>query len=529
MFGGLDVSTQGCKLVVIDLEAADVIHVDRVGYDEDLPQYGTRDGVIADAPEGVSESDPRMWIDAVEMILARLASSGVPGDRIGALGVSGQQHGLVALDATGGLARPTSKLWNDFSTAEECALLTAAVGGVDEMIAEVANSQRTGYTAGKIYHLVRHEPEAYARAATLFIVKDFVNWFLTGGVDGGVRAMEPGDASGTALWNPATGRWSERLLSAIDPGLADKLPPVGSSDRPIGRLAPALADRFGLARDCLVAPGSGDNMCAAVGTGNVCEGVVTISLGTSGTAGTYREEPFVDPAGEIASYRDATGGYLPLLCVSNLANGYNELLRLHGLTHDAFDEIVEAVPPANDGRVLIPWYAGERTPDVPNASPIYFGFDLESLELAPLCRAVLEGHVLNLHAGFSGMPIDLRRVSEMRLTGGLARSPGWCQTIADVFDTPVVRVAGEGAALGAALTAAWVWLADQGRAAPIDQVVDPFVKLEGASRKDPRAEHREVYERLRQLYAALSGRIRGLESADPFELRAALLGSRSAS
>ncbi len=526
LFAGLDVSTQSCKLVVIDLATTDVVYVDRVVYDDDFPQYGTKDGVIAEAPEGVSESDPRMWVEAVETVLGRLAESDIPQERIRALSVSGQQHGLVALDGGGNLARPTSKLWNDFSTAEECDILTESVGGVSAMIEEVGNSQRPGYTAGKILHMVRHERDAYARTRTLFIVKDYINWVLTGGAAGGVRAMEPGDASGTALWNPMTGVWSERVMSAIDPGLASRLPLVGPSDRSIGCISTDLAERFGLSAECAIAPGSGDNMCAAIGTGNVREGLVTVSLGTSGTACTYRREPFIDPEGEIAAFRDATGGHLPLLCVSNLANGYNEVLRLHGITHDEFDDLAATTPPGNEGRLLIPWYAGERTPDVPNAAPVYFGFALESLTPGPLCRGLLEGHVLNLHAGFSRMPGPAEDVTEIRLTGGLSRSEAWRQTIADVFGAEVVRVKGEGAALGAALAAAWVWLGENGEPTPIAAVVDPFVDLDEAGRKRPRPEHRETYRRQRDLFESLSRRLRGLEAPDPFETRARLLGVR---
>jgi xylulokinase len=375
-------------------------------------------------------------------------------------------------------------------------------------------------------------------------------------VSSGVCAMEPGDASGTALWNPVTGAWSKRVIEVIDPGLMDRLPDVGRSDRLIGRISPDLARRFGLSPECGIAPGSGDNMCAAIGTGNVREGLLTVSLGTSGTACTVRREPFVDPRGEIASYRDATGAWLPLLCVSNLANGYNELLRLHGLGHGEFDSLVASTPPGNDGRLLIPWYAGERTPNVPNAAPIYVGFELASLGgsgpgdgrsaqaaqtatepaaparaagLRPLCRAIIEGHVLNLHAGFSGMPVDAADVDEIRLTGGLSRSAAWRQTIADVFDVAVAPVEGEGAALGAALSAAWVWRNESGAPASIEAIVEPFVRLDETRRAMPHAEHRATYARLREYFAAVSRRMRGLEAPDPFDLRARLLESEARS
>lgn len=525
LFAGLDVSTQSCKLVVIDLDAAEVVHVDRVVYDRDLAHYGTKSGVIADAPPGVSESEPGMWVEAVEIVLGRLATSDIPQERVRALALSGQQHGLVAIDAEGVLARPTSKLWNDFSTAEECEILTEAVGGVDAMIAEVGNSQRPGYTAAKILHMLRHEPEAYARTHTFFVVKDYLNWVLTGGPSTGVRAMEPGDASGTALWNPSTGAWSERVLAAIDPGLRAKLPEVGVSDRGIGKLSPGLAGVFGMSPDCLVAPGSGDNMCAAIGTGNVRPGLVTLSLGTSGTASTVRREPFVDPLGEIAAYRDATGGYLPLLCVSNLANGYDEFLRLHDLDHSDFTRLVDETRPGNGGRLLIPWYAGERTPDVPHGAPTYFGFELEDLGGAPLARAILEGHVLNLQAGFTRMPIDVAEV-EIRLTGGLSQSEAWCQMIADVFGAEVVPVLGEGAALGAALSAAWVWSRETGSPEAIEDLVEPFVVLEEDRRKRPEPEHRQTYRWQRELFAAVSARMRGKEAPDPYELRAAFTAAR---
>jgi len=511
LFAGLDVSTQGCKLVVIDLQAPGVVHIDAVNYDEDLPQFGTRDGVIQELGEGVSESDPKMWLAAIERLFDRLLEAAFSIDSIASISVSGQQHGLVALDAAGGLARATSKLWNDHSTVEECEILTRRIGGVEAMIDAVGNSQRPGYTAGKILHLVRHEPEVFERATTLFVVHNFINWFLTGGV----RVMEPGDTSGMALWHPATGQWSQQVLDAIDPRLADKLPEIRPADRSIGRISRGLVERFGFSPDCTIDAGSGDNMYGALGTGNIAEGLVTVSLGTSGTACTIRKEPFVDPDGEIASYCDSTGQYLPLLCVSNLANGYNEMRRLHGLSHRDFDEAAASVLPGDHGRLLIPWFSGERTPDIPKARPVYFGFSLDSFSRENLCRSVLDGHILNLHAGFGRLPVAVR---EIRVTGGLSRSPVWCQTIADVFETEVVPVEGEGAALGAALHAAWVWLNENSSQTPLEELVEPFIDLDQRNRKRPLSENQKAYAYLRKQYSALSWRLQGLAGEDPFDL-----------
>jgi xylulokinase len=516
LFAGLDVSTQGCKLVVIDSGPGNVVLVESVNYDADLPKYGTRNGVRQGVPEGVSESDPQMWIDAVSTLFGKLAGSGVSSADIRCISVSGQQHGLVSLDSAGMLTRPYSKLWNDFSTQEECGILTEKTGGVKAMIREVGNSQRTGYTAPKIFHLFRHEPEAYRRTATFFLVHNFINWHLTGGRQSGVRVMEPGDTSGMALWNPKTRKWSRKVMDAIDPGLAGKLPAVKPSDQSIGAISADLVRRFGFSPACRIDAGSGDNMYGAVGTGNVKPGIVTVSLGTSGTAYTYMKAAFVDPSGEIAAFCDSTGAFLPLLCVSNLANGYNEILRLHGLSHEEFNLRAARTQAGNGGRLLLPWYTGERTPDVPQAAPVYFGFDLSDFTTDILCRAVLEGHVLNLYDGFRRMPVETK---EIRLTGGLSRSEAWCQTIADVFEAETVPVEGEGAALGAAIHAGWVWNRENGNPISLEGFSSPFVKLDQAKRKKPLPAHVEAYRKLKPVFQALSGRVRGVKAEDPFVLR----------
>ncbi len=516
LFAGLDVSTQSTKLVVIDPAAGAILFHDTLSYDSDLASYGTREGVVPGLGEGVCESDPLMWLEAVETLLERLRASEVPAGRIRCLSVSGQQHGLVALDAAGRLARSRAKLWSDHSTLEECRLLTEAVGGREAMLREVGNTQRPGYTAPKILHLRRHEPQVWAETALLLLPHDYVNWHLTGGPDGGIAAMEPGDASGTALWSPLTRDWSPRVLAAISPEVAAKLPPVGPSDRTIGVITPALAARFGLDPACRIDAGSGDNMYGAVGTGNIRPGIVTVSLGTSGTAYTVLEEPFVDPEGEIASFCDATGRYLPLLCVSNMANGYTAVRAEYGLDHEAFEAAVARTPPGNLGRVLLPWYGGERTPDLPLAAPLLFGFQAEDLRPEVLCRAVLEGHVLNLWAGSRRLPVTPEVI---HLTGGLSRSAVWCQAIADLLEVETVPVPGEGAALGAALHAAWVWQREAGREVSLDEVCAPFVVPEETRRCRPEPAHRETYRRLKELFDALSSRVRGLPGADPFELR----------
>ena len=514
---GLDVSTQGAKLVLLDYVLGRPVFCAAVDYDRDLPQYGTRNGACAGLARGVSESEPGMWLEAVRRLCDRLRDSGCDLARVRAVSVSGQQHGLVCLDRAGTLTRRTSKLWNDVSTSVECAELTAAVGGEAAMLAAVLNTQRPGYTAAKILHFRKTEPDAYRRTATLFLVHNYINWFLTGGA----RVMEPGDVSGMALWNPVSRDWAAGVCAAVGPDLIEKLPPVRPSDEFIGGVAPELCARYGFCADCRVDAGCGDNMYGAIGTANVREGVVTVSLGTSGTAYTFSERPYVSPDGDIASFCDSTGHHLALLCVSNLANGYNEVLRSRGLDHDAFSALVEQVPPGNGGALLLPWFQGERTPNLPLAAPVTLGFGLGDLTPAKLCRAVLEGHVMNLYEGYLKLPVRAERV---HLTGGLAKSRAWRRTLADIFGAEVVSVKGEGAALGAAIHAAWVdHKSDAGRDLP--GFVGRFVEFDEGSRTAPDPGNMKAYADFKKAYLALSRRVRGQAGGeDPFALRRVLAG-----
>ncbi len=512
-FIGIDVSTQSCKGVCINTDSGKVESVHSINYDRDLPSYGTYNGVIPSNRAGLSESDPIMWLDALQMLFRYWSDAGVPLESVKALSVSGQQHGLVAIDEQGRLTRTRSKLWNDVSTEKECRLLTDALGGQSAMIEAIGNTQRPGYTAGKIFHMYRHEPRAARATKTFFLVHNFINWYLTGGKQGGLRVMEPGDVSGMALCHPGTLHWSERICGAIAPDLIEKLPPVKPSDKSIGYIGPDLVQTFGFSPGCRVDAGSGDNMYGAVGTGNIRPGIVTISLGTSGTIYTILDEPWVDAEGEIALFCDSTGRYLPLLCVSNMANGYMDFLQQYGYDHDRFQDLLQKTTPGNNGRMLMPWYESERTPDLPKATAVYWGFNLNDFNEPVLGRAVLEGHILNLYDGFRRMPVQS---GDIRLTGGLAQSDAWGQTIADVFNTETVPVNGEGAALGAAIHAAWVYQKEVQGSDRLEQLCDQFVELQEERRKYPMYPQR--YEKMKAMFHEVSLRLRKPYQTDAFEI-----------
>jgi xylulokinase len=516
---GLDVSTQGTKLVLLDYENTKILFVSSVNYDADLPEFQTENGSIKDSDEGVSESDPEMWIKAIHLLFHRLKETGLDLSAIKAISVSGQQHGLVCLDKQGNLTRKTSKLWNDVSTFQECDKLTKTIGGDKKVIAQIFNSMRPGYTAGKIFHFKRNDPQSFKNTSTFFLVHNYINWFLTGGKNNGVRVMEPGDTSGMALWNPLKKNWSSPVCNAIDRNLISNLPPVKPATEFIGAVSDELVNQYGFSKDCKIDGGSGDNMMGAVGTGNVKPGIVTVSLGTSGTAFTIFKNPYFDPEGEIASFCDSFGNYMPLLCVSNLATGYNNILKQYNLNHDDFSSIIHNSLPGNSGKVILPWFSGERTPNLPFGTPLYFGFGLEDFTKEVLCRAVLEGHLMNLYEGFLKLPLKPRII---HLTGGLSKSGSWRQAIADIFNCEVIPVKGEGAALGAAVHA--VYSDHKKEIKDVFSFVNGFVEFDEQNRTKPDSANVGEYKKFKKIYLALSQRIRGLTSKDdPFRERAAFL------
>lgn len=512
MFAGIDVSTQSLKFIIINLTVQDIVYSDSINYDKDLPEFQTLNGTTIDPSKGVSESNPLMWIDALNIVFRRAKRRTNFLPKIRSMSVSGQQHGLVSLAKDGKLAKPTSKLWNDFSTQSECELLNIGIGGTDKMIDAIGNSQKTGYTASKIFHMFRNEIDYFNATTSFLLVHNYINWYLTGGV----KVMEDGDASGTGLWDPISKTWSKKLIKIISEDLFDKLPVVKSSTKSIGKVASDLIVKYGFDPNCTIDAGSGDNMYGAIGTGNIEPGIVTISLGTSGTIYTMLDEAFVDPRGEIACFCNSIGGYMPLICVSNMAGVYNTFLEANNLSHTSFEMMIKKTKPGNNGNLILPWFEGERTPDLPNGCPLYFGFNIENLNLETLSRAILEGLILNLHDGFIKLPVTPKT---LHLTGGMSTSTVWCQTISNIFNCKTVSVKDEGAALGAAIHAAWVWENESGNEISLKELSDPFIQFDQKLRFNPEKQYIDTYQSLNLLYSSLSKRLRGLEADNPYKLR----------
>ena len=483
---GIDSGTQATKALVMDLERAEVLG-------RGSAPHAFRQGL----KPGHSEQDPETWLWALETALrSALDQAKVDPDKVVALGVSAQQHGFVPLGADGLPIRP-AKLWNDTSTVAECEWLVQRLGGKKAFIEKLGLNLAVGYTASKILWLKKHEPESFRRLAHILLPHDYLNYRLTGKLK-----MEFGDASGTGLMDVRKREWKPEVLAAIDPGLGEMLPPLRHSAEPLGFVAPEFAARFGWDK-VLVSSGGGDNMMAAIGTGNVEPGVATLSLGTSGTIFAYAPKPVIDPEGEIAAFCDSTGGWLPLLCTMNVTNASELFKTAHRLSNEALESLAAEAPPGADGLLFLPFVDGERVPALPLASAVYFGLDRRTFKAGHMARALIEGTILNLGYGLARMRELKLEFRALRATGGGARNRLWLQAAADIFEAPVdVLEEEESAAFGAGLQAIWCWMRENGRDVPIGEVVKPRVRLSGRT-VSPRREYREMYAALQARFNSL--------------------------
>ncbi len=491
LFIGIDSGTQSTKAVVLDLATGKVIAEARAPHQ-----------LITGLPAGHMEQHPREWTAALDAVILEVAAK-IDRTQVRGIGVSGQQHGFVPLDAQGEVIRP-AKLWCDTSTVAECALLTKKLGGPKAVIRRAGLPFLPGYTAPKILWLKRHEPANYRRLRHVLLPHDYLNFHLTGNY-----FMEPGDASGTALLDVRQRTWSGETLKAIDKNLADWLPPISKSSDSAGTLRPALAKKYGFSSDVMVSAGGGDNMMGAIGTGNVAPGNVTASFGTSGTIYAYSNQPVIDPRGEIAAFCSSTGGWLPLLCTMNLTSVTELFRNLFGWDHAALEQAVAATPAGAGGLNLLPYFDGERTPNLPTGTGVLAGLNRHTLNPGHLARAAMEGATLNMNYGLRRLAALDVKPREIRVTGGGARSPVWRQIMADIFGVPVVAmVEDEGAALGGALQAAWCTALQEGRKVKLSDLTARVVAVNEATRATPDKQRRAFYRELQAKHDGLSQTMR---------------------
>jgi xylulokinase len=426
---GVDSSTQSCKVVVTDAATGAVVRTGRAAH-----------------PDGTAV-DPEAWWTALSSAIAEAGGL----DGVDAWAIGGQQHGMVALDAAGAVIRD-ALLWNDTRSADAATDLVAEFGA-QELVTRTGVVPVASFTISKLRWLRDNEPENTARVAAVALPHDWLTWRLRGYGPVGAEAAPLGpvleelvtdrsDASGTGYWNPATGEYDRALLVAAL-GHDAVLPRVLGAQE---QVQDADGRRVG--------PGAGDNAAAAFGLG-AGPGDVVVSIGTSGTVFAVSEHPSADPSGIIAGFASADGHFLPLVCTLNAARVLDVTAALLGVDHDELSRLALAAPAGATGLTLVPYFEGERTPNLPDATATLSGMTLASTTRENLARAAVEGMLSGLGAGLDALReagVPLRRAL---LIGGGAQSAAVRAVAPEVFGIPVeVPPADEYVALGAARQAA---------------------------------------------------------------------------
>lgn len=430
LVAGIDTSTQSTKVELRDVETGAVVATASSPHPPTTPP--------------ISEQDPQTWWHAFERCWEQLGDP-----QVDAISVAGQQHGLVALDSDRAVIRP-AKLWNDTESAPDARWLLAQVDGGAAAWAEAVGSVPVAaFTITKLSWLHRSEPEAWARLAHVLLPHDWMTARLTGRLDGaeaGALVTDRGDASGTGYWSPSAESYRFDLLAVVDRDRdwAEALPMV---------LGPR--DVAGEWRGATVAAGTGDNMGAALGMG-LRTGDAVISLGTSGTVFTRSDRPVSDASGTVAGFADAAGGHLPLVCTLNAGKVLDAVRRLLGVDHSEFDALVR--DGRSDGLTLLPYFDGERTPDLPGATGWLTGLRSD-VERDQLARAAVEGVICGLLDGLDalGSQVELPDTGTVIVTGGVAASPAVRSVLAALCDREVVWIdVPDAVATGACVQAASV-------------------------------------------------------------------------
>ena len=461
LVGGVDSSTQSCKVVIRDASTGAAVRSGRASH-----------------PDG-TEVDPAAWWDALQAAIADAGGL----DDVDAIAIAGQQHGMVVLDAAGRVIRP-ALLWNDTRSAAAAAALVQEVGA-GEFARRTGSVPVASFTLTKLRWLADNEPENAARVAAVALPHDWLTWRLRGYGPEGESPLGPvleelvtdrSDASGTAYFNPVSGDYDLDLLSRA----------LGRSDVVLPRVLGPHEDAGRTPAGALVGPGAGDNAGAALGLG-AGPGDVVISIGTSGTVFAVAEDPVADVSGAVAGFADASGRYLPLIATLNAARVLVSTAGLLGVELDALAELALTAEPGAGGAVLVPYFEGERTPNLPDARASLHGLTIASTTRENLARAAHEGMLSGLGAGLDAVRDVGVRERRLLLIGGAAQSEAVQAIAAQVFDAPVVVPApGEYVADGAAVQAAWVLTGERPQW-PVATVATPAV--------DFRPEIREQYAR----------------------------------
>ena len=502
---GIDVSTTATKALLLD-EPGNVVAVAATEYPFDTPR-----------PLWSEQDASLFWNGTLQSIRSVLAKSRVDPKEIAAIGLTGQMHGLTLLDKNGAVLRPCI-LWNDQRTANQCSDITSRVGA-ERVLRLTGNPVLTGFTAPKILWVRENEPEVYRRVAHILLPKDYARYKLTGEFFSDVS-----DSSGTSLFDVGKRAWSDEMLRALDIPRA-WLPEVTESPVVSTRISADAARVTGLVAGTPVVGGAGDQAAQAVGTGIVREGIVSVTLGTSGVVFAQSDTYRVEPQGRLHAFCHAVPGKWHLMGVMLSAGGSLRWFRdalgesekesAQQAGRDVYEVLTEQAaraPAGCEGLLFLPYLTGERTPyPDPNVRGAFIGLTVRHTK-AHLIRAVLEGVSYGLCDSLALMCALGITASQVRASGGGARSALWRQILADVFGTEIAMVnITEGAAFGAALLAG----VGAGVYRDVESACQTVVQIVGKTQmSDACSVYAKFYPRYRALYPALKNEFQELAKVE---------------
>ena len=485
-FLGIDTSTTGSKALIID-EQGEVVAVASSPHTLQTPRPLW------------SEQNPREWWDAVTVsIRSALEQAGLRGEQIGAVGLTGQMHGLVLLDESGEVLRPAI-LWNDQRTQSQCDEIHARIGR-QKFIQITGNVALTGFTAPKILWVKENEPDVYAKAKHVLLPKDYIRYMLTGDY-----AMDKADGAGTVLFDLKSRDWSEEVLAALEIPRA-WMPKTFEGPECTGQVSQEAASLTGLKAGTPVVAGGGDQAAQAVGVGAVEPGIVGLTVGTSGVVFATTPSALIEPEGRLHAFCHAVPGLWHFMGVMLSAAGSLQWYRDTLAPHMSFDELLkeaEEIPGGSEGLQFLPYLSGERTPHPdPLARSAFIGLTIRH-HRGHMTRAVLEGVSFGLKDSFTLIQnAGLGAITQVRASGGGTKGALWRQIMASVLEAELVTVnTTEGAAYGAAI------LAGVGAGAWSDVVsaCSACIKITGSTQPQPSQveSYRKAYVIYQELYPAL--------------------------
>jgi xylulokinase len=514
LYLGLDSSTQSLTGVVIEIGGRErrVAWRGSLNFDVDLPEYGTRNGILPGDDPRVAISSPVLWAAALERLMSDLReASGLDLSRLRGISGAGQQHGSVYLNGRGSselprldptrplakaleslLSRAVAPIWLDASTTRQCEAISAAVGGPTALARLTGSRAFERFTGPQIRKFSETDPDGWAATDRVHLVSSFLASLLIGGH----APIESGDGAGMNLMDLAGKRWAPVALDATAPDLRRRLPPIVEPWSVIGTLSPYWVERFGFPPAQVVA-WTGDNPSALVGIGLVDTDRTAISLGTSDTVFRLTREIRVDPSGGSHTFGAPTGDYMVLVCFSNGSLTREHVLREAGVGWDRFRSVLDATRPGNGGAILLPWFSPEITPPV--GQPGARRYALDPSDGPANVRAVMEAQMMAtaVHSEWIGPRADI-----IHATGGASRNRDILQVMADVHGAEVHRYeAGESAALGAALRAFHGVQRAAGRPVEWPDVLRGFAEpVDEPVRPDPA--NVQLYDALKRVYIA---------------------------